>query len=171
MSQGCSVSTNLMSTQLAFSMRLHTPFVWRPAERTKVVPMDAPQNRYGFEMFFLWFFLNQGVAWVFCGVNGLQELLQFLQCTKSLLKVLSCLHQQILILPFVNLWRAVNVDDLVDDLGCRWGVYLIFWTWRIAWEVRKRGELGRREFHAEGAVGDLARGLLGVFLRGFFRWG
>ena len=43
-----------MSTWLAFSIRHHTPFVWLPAERTKVVTIGALLNKYVFEMFF-WF--------------------------------------------------------------------------------------------------------------------
>ena len=47
-----SISTNLMSTLLAFSMSLHSPFVRLTAEQTKVVTLIAPLNRYVFEMFF-----------------------------------------------------------------------------------------------------------------------
>ena len=109
-------------------------------------------------------FLNQRMAWVFSGVESTQEVLQLSQSTKPPLKVLGCLFQQTLILLFLELWWVVNVDDLVDELGCWWGVYLMIWT---AWEVRKSGELGRREFHAAVAVGGLKMYLLGVF-RGDF---
>ena len=80
-----------------------------------------------------------------CGVDRGLEVLQLPQGTKSPVKFLGCLLQQTLILLFVGLWWAVNVDNLVDDLGCRWGVYLMIWTWRTAWDVIERGELGRNE--------------------------
>ena len=43
----CSISANLMSALLAFSMRRHTPFVRLLGERTKLVAMGAPLNKYG----------------------------------------------------------------------------------------------------------------------------
>ena len=70
---------------------------------------------------------------------------------KATLKVLG------LMLPFVRLGGAVNGDNL----GCRWGVYLMIWTWRTAKKVRERRELGRREFHAEGAVGGFEERFVG----------
>ena len=43
------------------------------------------------------------------------------------------------------------MDDIVDDLGCRCGYYLMIWNWRTAWEVRERGELGE-EGISDGVV-------------------
>ena len=54
----CSISANLMSARLAFSMSLHTPFVQLLTERTKEVTMDAPPNKYGFEMPLLFIYLK-----------------------------------------------------------------------------------------------------------------
>ena len=39
--------------------------------------------------------------------------------------------------------------------------------WRTVCQVREKGELERREFPAEGTVGGLKRGSLGVFCGDF----
>ena len=57
------------------------------------------------------------------------------------------------------------MNVLVNVLGCQWGVYLKTWTWRTAWEVREKGELGRKGFHAEGTVKGFEEGFVaGVFV-------
>ena len=60
------------------------------------------------------------------------------------------------------------------DLGGLGGVNVLarvnlkIWIRRIAWEVKKRGELGRREFHDEELVRErIVEGVLvGIFLMG-----
>ena len=53
------------------------------------------------------------------GVENLLESPQLQKSTKPPLKVPGCIP----ILLFVGLWRAGNVDDLVDDFGCRWSPF------------------------------------------------
>ena len=134
--EGSSISINLMSAWLTFSMRLHTPFVRLPAKRTKVVTV-----------------------------------LQLPQSTNPPLKVLGRLLHQTLILPFVRLWRATNVDDLVDDLGCQWGVLLMIRTWRIA-RVWERGESwGQGNFMMRGLLGGFEEGFVGGVFVVIFQMG
>ena len=60
----------------------------------------------------------------------------------------------------------LNVD-LVDDLYCQWGFYLMIWTWR--WERERR--VGEMEFHAEGTVGGFEDGFVGGVFEGIFQMG
>ena len=69
-----------------------------------------------------------------------------------------------MILSFVKLWRAENA--LENYLDSWWRVCSKMLIWRTAWEVRKRGELGRREFHAEGTVGVFEEGFVRVVFVG-----
>ena len=154
-----SIFANLMSTRLAFSMSLHTPFVRLPVERTKAVTMRAPWMDLNCLCFLsVW---NWELAWVRCRAESQQGALQFPQSSTPLIKVLDCSLKKMTTSLLVGLWRT-------GDVG---GYCLGFLIWRTDWEMSEMGELERREFHVEGIVGGFEEEFVGGLSGGFFQWG
>ena len=152
-------------------MKLQTPFVRLPVERTKVVTIGASLNRYGFEMFFEMFFsliflkLRRGLnvlrSWKSTGSSSTSAKhkvtpksfwLSSADADFALCRALEgwgCLCG----------WSELSVGSLFNDLDLENSL-----------GGEREGESGEENFMLRRVLGGLKRCLLGVFLLTFFRW-
>ena len=165
--EGCSNSAKLMSARLAFSRKRHMPLVRLPVERTKMVTMSAPLNKYGLEIFLSLIF------WKF--KSGLRALRSWTSVESS---SVSTEHK-----ATPNNSSGFGIAESECDLWCMSGSFggsndeSLFWDLEQENSLggereRETGELGKRGFTVIFLEGVFSRGLKlfgGSFF--FFRWG
>ena len=152
---------------MAFPTRLHTLLVWLPAERTKVVIMDAPLNKYGFEMSF-WLILLR----LSCGLSALRS-------WKSTKSSSTFAEHKVTPKKFLTVFFRRRRPSSWSGFGGL-GIW-VFLLWVVVWESIKGSGSGEQPgrwergeswgFNAEGTVGGFEEEFVGLFWRNFSNGG
>ena len=181
--EGCSISASRMFTRLAFSTTRHTPFVRLPAERTKVVTMGAPFNKYGLEMslFFICLKLSSGLSDLRCKSAGCSSASAEHKATfksswsSSFDDADQAIGRALEIRGCEWSWAGLLLGSLLRDLDLenslggeregRVGEERVLW-WRDCWGIRN--SWGSMDCWGRGVL--LKRGLLRIFWWWLIGW-